>query len=137
MLGEHSHGVGAGAEERGMTKGDDPGIAEREIEREREEDRDQQLRAESEIVRECEIEGEGEDPGDRLPDPQPVTADQGERRRVLGQSRRGRDHVAFLPNRPSGRQSRSRIVKAKMKSVPPWGRYFLSAKSSTPIRSAA
>ncbi len=82
---QHSHGVGAGAEERGMAERDDAGIAERQVEREREQDRHQQIGAEPEVVREREIEREREDPGQGLPDAHAVAADQRERGRMAAQ----------------------------------------------------
>ncbi len=122
VMGQHSDRIGAGAEEGGMAEGDDAGIAEHEVEREREQDRDQQLGAEAEIVRKGEVAGNGEEPGERLPEPQPVAFGQRKRRGVLDRSRGHRGHVVFFPNRPCGRHSSSRMVRAKMNSVPPLGR---------------
>ena len=130
MKRQQSDRIGAGAEERRMAERDDAGIAEREIEREREQDRDQQLGAEAEIVGKGEVDAEREDPGQRLPPAQPMAPDQDERRRMVerrGAGDRpggsGRDaHVSFLPNRPCGRHSSSRMVSAKMNRVPPLGR---------------
>ena len=67
VLGQHADRVGAGAEERGVAERDDAGIAEREVEREREQDHGEQLGAEAEMPRKDEVEGEQQDPGDRLP----------------------------------------------------------------------
>ena len=122
VIGEHPDRIGAGAEERGVAERDDARIAEREIERERKQDRHQQLGAEAEIVRKREVARDGEDPGQRLPQPQPMTLDQRARRRMLGRGPGDRAHVVVLPNRPCGRHSSSRMVSAKMNSVPPFGR---------------
>ena len=112
VLGQHAHGVGARAEERGMAEGHDAGVAEDEVEREGEEDRDQEFGAEAEMAGEGEIEAEGEDPGDRLPRAQPVASGQGARGRMIGHAGRRRGHVALPRNRPCGRQSRNRMVRA-------------------------
>ena len=67
VMRQQTDGIGASAEERGMAERHDTGIAEREIEREREQDRHQQIGAEAKIIREREIEGDREDPGQGLP----------------------------------------------------------------------
>ena len=112
VIGQHSDGVGAGPEERGMTERDDAGIAERKLEREREQDHHQQVGAEPEIAWEQEVEGDRQDPGDRLPPAQAMAAGELERCRMLGEAGRGRRHVVDLPNSPCGRHRRSRMVRA-------------------------
>src|SRR5262245_1711115 len=137
---QQADGVGAGAEEGGMAERDDAGIAEREIEREREQERHQQGGAEAVMVREREIEGDCKDAGQRFPPAHPMAVDQHERGRMRaqpGRHFRRHAHQALPPNRPCGRNNSSRIVSAKMNRVPPCGRYFFSAKSSTPMISAA
>jgi hypothetical protein len=64
--GEQPGGVGSGTEERRVTEGHDPRIAQDQIERQREHDHDQDLRAEREVVREEEEGADGEQPGNGL-----------------------------------------------------------------------
>jgi hypothetical protein len=112
VLGEHTHGIGAGPEERGMPEGHDPRIAEHEVERESKEDRDQEFGAKAEMSWEGEIERGGQDPRDRLPGPEPVPAGQDARGRMIGPRGLRRGHVVLPPNRPCGRQSKSKMVSA-------------------------
>ncbi len=121
MEREQPDRIGAGAEERGVAERDDPGITEREIERQREQDRHQQLGAEAQMVGKGEIAGEREQPGKRLPQPQPVASRELERRRMIGGRDGRRGHRSVLLNRPCGRHSSNRMVSAKMNIVPPFG----------------
>ena len=89
MRREEPGGIGAGAEERGMAQGDDPGIAEDQIGREREQDRRQDLRAERQIVGKDEIGRERQQPGQGLERAEAVAPREGidRSRRGLGASR--------------------------------------------------
>ena len=110
MRGEESGGIGAGAEERGMAQGDDPGIAQDQIGRQREQDRRQYLRAERQIVGKEKIGGERSEPRQRLERAIAVAPGKDVDRRAARLSRRAAGHAR--PNRPRGRHSRIAIVRA-------------------------
>ncbi len=87
VLGQHAHRVRADAEERGVAEGHDPGVAEHEVEGQSEENGDQQLGSESQMIREDEVQCDGQHPRDGLPHPQPVASGQGEGGCLLGHGR--------------------------------------------------
>src|SRR5262249_61608198 len=66
-LGENPDRVGAGAEERGVAKGHDAGVAEDEVERYGEQDRDQDFRPEPEVLWKDEVESDRKRPREKLP----------------------------------------------------------------------
>ncbi len=106
---EDAGDIGPGAEERRMAEGDDPRIAEREVERQGEEDHDEDLSAERKVFGKDEIGGDRADPGYEL-----KTAQMVPRKHRIGDraARRRRDDHAARPNRPCGRQSRIASVAA-------------------------
>ena len=67
MMGQQPDGIGAGAEEGGMAQRDNSGIAEREIEREANRIAISTSHAEPEVIGEGKIEGQRQDPRQRLP----------------------------------------------------------------------
>ncbi len=104
MRGEDSRGVGTGPKKRGMAQGNDAGIAENQIGGQRKEDRREDLRAQRQIVREREIGGRRDEPGQGFERPIAVAPGKSVDNRAVGHHAR--------PNRPRGRHRRIAMVRA-------------------------
>ena len=106
---QHAGRVGAGAEEGGVAQGDDPGIAQHQVERQREDDHHQHLRAERHVVGEREERADHGQPRQRLGRVRLVAAEDRRGRGRQPRRRRAGAHTR-LPYRPRGIASSTAMV---------------------------